>query len=256
MATARMASEAMASPNRSERQVTAADDVGQREHSEWERLDRQDWHLWLLAVLLMAVLGVSLLSFMFPASFWFGQELAVRAPGRAFVGFSVLLALALVYMLQRQATVRRLKRSLYRANAAIVEVERAASIQAFFSLPDVGQFRDLLAMEFLRVSRSHGHLATVLITVANASREELGRISNLLRDMLRHRESLFRIAETAFGMILPDMTPEDAAAFENVIRGRIRSLAQGLALSAETAVYPEQVNSLAEFDGLLRSVLG
>jgi len=256
MASAKIASETMLPPSRSECRVTAANEAQRKEQSEWEALDRQDWHLWLLAVLLMAVLGISLLSFMFPATFWFGQDLAVRAPGRAFVGFSVLLALALVYMLQRQGTVRRLKRSLYRAQAAIVEVERAASVQAFLSLPGVGQFRDLLAMEFLRVSRSHGHLATLLITVANASREDLGRISALLRDMLRHRESLFRIAEAAFGMILPDMTPENAVAFEGVIRSRAGSVASGLALSAEIAVYPEQVNSLAQFDGLLRSVLG
>ena len=61
--------------------------------TNWESLERQDWHLWILAVLLMFVLGVSLLSFMFPSVFWMGRETHLGAPERAFFGFCVLLAL-------------------------------------------------------------------------------------------------------------------------------------------------------------------
>ncbi len=83
-------------------------------------VERQDWHLWVQAKLLLFVLGVSLLSFMFPAAFWFEKELPVRGPQRAFLGFCFLLALVLVYMLQRQAAVRRLKRQLFEARLAAI----------------------------------------------------------------------------------------------------------------------------------------
>ena len=33
------------------------------EELSWEALERQDWHLWIPAILLVLVLGVSLLSF-------------------------------------------------------------------------------------------------------------------------------------------------------------------------------------------------
>ena len=96
----------------------------------WERLERLDWHLWMLAILLIFVLGISLLSFMFPSTFWFGEELPVQRPQRAFFGFCVLLALVLVYLLQRQATIRRLKRQLFRSQAETIAARREAAIRA------------------------------------------------------------------------------------------------------------------------------
>lgn len=78
----------------------------QREDLNWGTLERLDWHLWVLAILLIFVLGISLLSFMFPSAFWLGEQQPSSISQRAFVGFSVLLALVLVYLLQRQATVR------------------------------------------------------------------------------------------------------------------------------------------------------
>jgi hypothetical protein len=68
----------------------------QRKDMTWESVDRLDWHLWLLSILLIFVLGVSLLGFMFPTAFWFGQELPMESPQRAFIGFCVLFALVLV----------------------------------------------------------------------------------------------------------------------------------------------------------------
>ena len=41
-----------------------------RGDTSWETADRLDWHLWVLAILLIFVLGVSLLGFMFSAAFW------------------------------------------------------------------------------------------------------------------------------------------------------------------------------------------
>src|SRR5258706_12499690 len=99
-----------------------------------EHLDRQDWQLWTLAVLMLFVLGVSLLSFMFPAIFWNAQELAVRAPQRAFVGFCVLLSLALFYMLQRQAQVRNLRRQLFKPLTSAAEGEHRALCRVFSSV--------------------------------------------------------------------------------------------------------------------------
>src|SRR3990172_4672092 len=160
--------------------MTTWDSAGQE--SNWEMLERQDWHLWILAVLLMFVLGISLLSFMFPSVFWLGQQTEIGTPERAFFGFCVLLALTLVYMLQRQATIRGLKRSLYRAQAAASEAEQQARITAFTSLPQVGQFRDSLAMEYRRASHAGDSLALMLLALPQSAPEELGRLAHLLRE--------------------------------------------------------------------------
>lgn len=46
--------------------------VSKQESAEtsWASIDRRDWQLWLLSFLLIIVLGVGVLSFMFPVAFW------------------------------------------------------------------------------------------------------------------------------------------------------------------------------------------
>src|SRR5689334_16557752 len=79
----------------------------------WQSVDRQDWHLWILSTFLIFVLGVSLLGFMFPAAFWLDDNSQASLSQRAFFGFCALLGLVLVYLLQRQAAVRQLKKRLF-----------------------------------------------------------------------------------------------------------------------------------------------
>jgi GGDEF domain-containing protein len=221
----------------------------------WQAMERQDWHLWALAMLLMFVLGISLLTFMFPSVFWAREESAVQAPQRAFFGFCLLLALALVYMLQRQSTVRRLRRSLYEAQAAAAAAQQQANIRSFQALPEVGQFHDSLAMEYLRASRSQGHLAVLLLRAAEATPDDLGRISGLLRDILRPGEALFRVSADALGVILPRMGPEGAAAFGTLVQERVSALRAGLSAAVAVRTYPEEVATVAEFEKLLRGTL-
>jgi hypothetical protein len=222
--------------------------------TSWESLERQDWHLWILAMLLMFVLGLSLLSFMFPTIFWFGEELPVKAPQRAFVGFSVLLALVLVYMLQRQATVRRLKRRLYQAHLAVEAAQRMADVQTFLSLPRVGQFRDSLAMEYLRASHSSAPLATLMASVAGGTREDLGRISTLFRTMQRQGEALFRVGESTLAMTMPGMSAQAAFDFAALVRERLSEAAPGLEATVTASAYPEQVTSLAQLESAVRNL--
>lgn len=227
-------------------------DLATRQSPEmsWERLDRLDWHLWALAVLLIFVLGTSLLSFMFPSTFWFGEEADIQRPQRAFFGFCILLALVLVYLLQRQAIIRRLKRQLFQSQAESIKTRDEAAIQSFQTLPGMSQFRDSLAMEFLRASRSDSSLAVVLITVPSATRESLGYISNALRSLLRHGESLYRLSDTGIGIILPGMELNKAASFATQAEGFIR-LPKG-ELDITVTAYPDQARSLKELEQRLR----
>jgi GGDEF domain-containing protein len=219
--------------------------------TSWEALDRQDWHLWVLAILLMFILGVSLLSFMFPTAFWFREEVAVRAPQRAFLGFCVLLGLALVYMLQRQATVRRLRRQLFEARAAVVDAERKAAVQAFLNLPGMSQFRDAVAMEYRRASASSASLALVLLAVLHQSREQLGQVTNLLHLMLRRGETLFRVSDNTLGVVLPGMYLGDANAFAAQALEQISNQIAALKFNLTITAYPEEAEGLAELEGRL-----
>jgi GGDEF domain-containing protein len=218
-----------------------------------EHLDRQDWQLWTLAVLMLFVLGVSLLSFMFPAIFWNAQELAVRAPQRAFVGFCVLLSLALLYMLQRQAQVRSLRRQLFKALTLAAEGEQRALWRAFQSLPGMRQFRDSLAMEFRRASATEKPLAVVLLEVSQNEAEGMGPIAATLRQMLRRSESLFRLADTSVGMILPGSSLVEANALVVQAEQNVRLNRPDLKLNSRVTAFPDEAHSYYDLEEKLRT---
>jgi GGDEF domain-containing protein len=225
-----------------------------KQEASWESLEQQDWHLWILAVLLMFVLGVSLLSFMFPTVFWLRGRSDLGTPERAFFGFCVLLALTLVYMLQRQSAVRRLKRSLYFAEVAAREAEERTHLVSLTALPEIGQFRDSLAMEFRRASLAGDCLSVVLLDSGARSEGELGQLAQLVREMLRPHETLFRISSRRFGLILPMLNPNDVRSFADQISHRLRRALPGHEISSTVIVYPEQAATLTELEGRLRAV--
>ena len=218
----------------------------------WESVERLDWHLWVLAIFLIFVLGVSLLGFMFPAAFWFGQELPMETPQRAFFAFFVLLALVLVYLLQRQAKIRQLKRQLFEAQAAIAVAEREATAEAFLALPGTPQFRDALAMEFRRASHVNRPLAEVLFKAPNISLDALGHLVQHLRHMVRRGESLYRISDKAVAVILPGMQLADAASFAAEVEGRAGIAKTDLEVSV--TAFPDDASTLAELEARIRSV--
>ena len=217
----------------------------------WESVDRLDWHLWILTIFLLLILGISLLGFMFPTVFWFGKDLPLEAPQRAFFAFCVLLGLVLVYLMQRQSAVRRLKRKLYEAQVALRSAEQEASVQVFLALPERPQFRDALAMEFRRASASGGQLSVVVFHLVKDSRQELAILVSALRTLLRRGESMYRIGERGTAVILPSTPLATAASFAVQIEQFV-----GIAkddLQTRVTSYPEEVLSLKELEGMLTS---
>ena len=222
-----------------------ADDTKNNQY--WDSLERLDWHLWVLAILLIFVLGVGLLGFMFPSSFWSGAEQSSPTSQRAFFGFFVLLALVLVYLLQRQAAVRRLKRQLFEARAAAAAVEREAAVQAFRTLPGAVQFRDALAMEYRRASASGTSVSRVLLTTPDASGETLGHVVHLLHCILRRGESLYKISDKAVAIIFPGLHSSDVASLVAHVEMLSGIPKEDLELNLTT--YPDEVPSLTELEG-------
>ena len=216
----------------------------------WETLDYLDWQLWMLAVLLIGVLGVGVLSFMFPTAFLLKESSAIRAPERVFFGFCVLLALTLVYLLQKQAKLRQLKRELVEAQTALARAEQEADIQALQTLPSLDQFRDTLAMEYRRASTAGTHVAVVLFNAPSVPLEGLGRMTSLVRSMLRHGETLYRISDKAVGLILPGMKLSNGMSFAAHVEALSGFPKRDL--EVKITAYPDDVSTLTELEGKLR----
>lgn len=156
--------------------------------------------------------------------------------------------------MQRQSTVRQLKRQLFEAQGAITAVKREATIQAFRTLPGKDQFLDALAMDYRRAATSESHLAAGIFISPHASSEALGRMAYLLRSMLRRGESVYRISDRALGVILPEMRLSDVASLAAQVweLSGIPKDEQELNITA----YPDEADSLTELERRLRSGLG
>lgn len=248
MATAQMTSETIRFRSRPQPVVTQT--APRTANAEWAALERQDWHLWIVAAAMIFLLGVSLLSFMFPAVFWFGNELPLSEPQRAFFGFSVLLVLALVYMLQRQATIRKLRRRLVEAVSETESARQQAAIQTFLSLPGMQQFRDTLAMEYRRASTAGMQLGIVNFTLEKVDTQQRGHISEILRRMLRRSESMYRLGDKVLALILPGMPPNEAVALAARAEEEIGMQFPGVRVSSTIASYPSEADSLLRLESL------
>lgn len=223
-----------------------------QKHS-WEELERQDWRLWILAVGLLFILGASLLCFMFPPAFWFGGKLAENLQQRAFWGFSTLMGLVLVYLIQRQATIRSLKRQLFEAQSTITANERRTYQQVFLTLPGRDQMRDALAMEFRRAASGGKHVSLGLLRVWKASQEEMGHAVTLLRPLLCEEEILARISDTTLGIIFPEMEPAKATALLERAKNCVATQMQDAQINTTVVAYPQGAASLAELERPLRA---
>lgn len=226
--------------------------IGSKSSVSWRELDRMDWHLWVLTLLVLLVLGVGVLSFMFPATFWFREELLIDAPQRAFFGFCVLLSLALAYLIQRQTIIRGLRRQLFYALAAFYAAQRRAAAQVFLTLPNIEEFRDMLAMHFRRADTSHEPLGAALVRIEGASEVEMGHTACLLISMLRQGQTVFRISTNGLAVILPGkgLTETKATAAEAMM-----TLAKHVAnrdINVIATAYPEEANTLADFEARLK----
>ncbi|OFV99813.1 MAG: hypothetical protein A3F68_05040 [Acidobacteria bacterium RIFCSPLOWO2_12_FULL_54_10] len=223
-----------------------------QEMLNWDAVERLDWHLWTLSILLIFVLGISLLSFMFPSVFWVTSNSTLDSSQRAFIGFCTLMGLTLIYLFQRQSTVRKLKRQLYEARVAMATAERVAVADAFLNLPGSDQFHDTLAMEYRRASTLGAHLAGVLLTAPKSSSETIGSMTRRIRITLRQGEKMFRISDHSLGIILPKMKLAEVRSF----LWQIESSAEisNLEIETRSTVYPEEVSSLSEMEGCLRGM--
>jgi hypothetical protein len=219
---------------------------------KWQTLERQDWHLWILSIFLIFVLGISLLGFMFPAAFWVADISEASLSQRAFFGFCALFGLVLIYLLQRQAAVRQLKRELFEAQAALLNLEREAVAEAYRTLPDTAQFRDALAMEFRRASTTGSNLSGVVIKTANASVEQLGYLARQIRTALRQGESLYRISDNALGIILPRLKATEVRFFSGQIEAL--GISSKIDFDDEMATYPDEVSTLSDLESRLRGL--
>src|SRR5881396_2984184 len=135
------------------------------DHIEIDELDRRDRHLWLLAISMIVILGAGTALLMYPPVFGAPSDPSARMFQRIFVGFCALNSLFVVYLLERQVTIRRLRRRLIEEQRRNAELHAKASKDLIASLPNFAHFQDRLAMQFRRAVNSREPLSLLVVSL-------------------------------------------------------------------------------------------
>ena len=232
---------------------------------EIDKLDRRDWQLRLLAISMIVILGAGVAVLMYPSVFGAppGSSGGAQPLQRTFVAFCVLNFLFVVYVLDRQFAIRRLRRRLLEEQRRNAEFRARASSDLIRSLPNFAHFQDRLAMQFRRAANSHEPLSLLLVrlkpsdALAGAADVEMAygdAIKAIVRKM-RAEDSIYMLRPGVFGMLLPGLAPTDVGLVAARLGESLTDVAGAMSrFSFETEVvsYPEHVAAAHEMEDLAR----
>jgi GGDEF domain-containing protein len=221
-----------------------------------DNLERRELQLSIFVAVTVSVLAVGMVVLMYPLVFSH-QVPADRTTRIAFWGFCALCILLTVYLWDRHATIRRLRREMAEGRRQIAETRRQASVELLKTMPNFDSFQDRLPMEFRRTATTTQKLSIVVITIKfppehsspSETASALGDAAKVIARKMREQDSIYILAPACFGAVLPGV---DLSTAERVCA----RLTEGLADAAganhrfhcelKVVNYPEHASSATE----------
>lgn len=230
---------------------------------ELERLERRGMQLTILSAVFVLILASGLAAFMYPLVFVHpeGNKWTMRV---AFFGFCALTVLFLVYLFDRQRTFAQLKQHLLAELERNVALQVQANTDQLKSMPDLNHFWDRLTMEFRRARSMEKMLSLVLVKVKPAARSTENDTSGALSDAakalarrLRQTDSIYRLSDTLFGVVLPETDTLNAKRIAVRFQEELQSVRARYSCSFDLSAhnYPDHVKSEHELEDIVRSLL-
>jgi len=230
---------------------------------ELERLERRGLQLTILSAVFVLILASGLAAFMYPLVFVHpeGNKWTLRV---AFFGFCALTVLFLVYLFDRQRTFTQLKQHLLAELERNVALQIQANTDQLKSMPDLSHFWDRLTMEFRRARTMERMLSLVLVKTKLSPRAAehdknaaLSDAAKALARRLRQTDSIYRLSDTLFGVVLPETDTINAkriaVRFQEELQGVRAHYGATFELSAHN--YPDHVKSEHELEDIVKSLL-
>jgi GGDEF domain-containing protein len=222
-------------------------------------LERRELHLSLFACLAIVVLAGGIALLMYPAAFLSVDSPPARLPQSAFFGFCALSLLLVIYIVDRQITIHRLRTQMALDRQRSSEALRQASADLLSTMPNYNTFEDRLTMEFRRAVAAELKLSVLVISIklhADFSdpalgMSALGDAAKAISRKLREQDSVFVLRPCFFGVILPGL---DQAAVKR-LSGRIAEslpdaagASERFSFKIESISYPEQTSSAHDLE--------
>lgn len=207
---------------------------GIAEQVEFTRLERRDWELWSIALLLLTVFAAGFFVYLLAEK----TEQQVLSPGSGrflwllLMGMVVLVVLLNVYLIDRKRSLAQLRRR-YLLQAELLEQEREQATRD--PLTQVYNRRLLEVMvpkEARRCERLGRSMSFLVVDITDLKEvnQRLGHfqgdlvlqgVASVLQNTLRTTDSVFRFGGDEFLVVLPETPAEGAAMVEDRVRQRV-----------------------------------
>jgi GGDEF domain-containing protein len=222
-------------------------------------LERREMHLILLACSAIIVLAAGLALFMYPVVFSETAVTYARTMAIAFIGFCVLSVLLAVYLVDRQATIKRLRLQIGEERRRSSEALKQASADLLGTLANFTSFQDQLLMEYRRAAAGKQNLSILVIsTKVHQAFSESGLTMSVLGDAakaisrkLREEDSIYILTQGHFGVILPGVNTTAAQRVSARLSEGLTDAAginNRFSFQVNAISYPEQTSSAHDLE--------
>jgi GGDEF domain-containing protein len=233
------------------------------DRQELDRLERRGLQLTILSAVFVVVLAGGLAAFMYPLVFVHpeGNKWTLRV---AFCGFCVLTLLFLSYLFERQREFAKLKQRLLEELERNVSLQIQASADLLNSMPDQNHFWDRLTMEFRRAMTLEKTLSLVLVkaqpgptATVNDQKAALSGAAKSMTRRLRPTDSIYRLADDLFGVVLPETDTLNAKRIALRLQEEMQGVRAryGSIFELTAHNYPDHVKSSHELEDIVKSML-
>lgn len=185
---------------------------------ESQIVERAEFHLTVFSIAIIAIFASAIAVLMYPTILNHPVLFGARTVRVFFIGFCVLCALLVGYLVERQAVVRRLRREIIEGQVRYSNLQRQAGRDMLATLAGLNHFQGRLVMEYKRALNCGNSLTVMVVLVSPvADLPDEGGVTGAVCDAvkaitrkLRREDSLYHFSSGAFGTIMPGITAKEA----------------------------------------------
>lgn len=227
-----------------------------------EELERRDWGLAILSIIVISILAFGLMLIRFPSVFGHEKGMSAATQQDYFFGFFAIVLLFNVFLIQRQTALRKLRRELLQEQSRNIALHLQAGQELLSGLPRLEAFEDALAMEFRRSSAAGTPLSVMKIHIKpsahlverNVQGAAHADSAKAILARLRKQGSIFSCADGVFAAVLPGMSREDSQAFKEQLEetlAAVSGVTDRFQHEILSATYPQDAASMHELKTLV-----
>ena len=229
-------------------------------------LDRRNWQLWVLAIVMILVLAGGLALHMYTLATGSGMALSRREMQQGIIGFCALAMLFVGYLIDRQVVIAHLRKELNEERKHNLELRARGNKELLQTLFGPGQFCDRLALELQRAVNSKLPLSGLTISLEvspNLSDGEeiysaFGEAVKAMMGRLRGEDSIYQFTSGVFGILLPGTSSDVARSVAvRVADGLNEAMGISKRYSFDILItnFPDHVKTALEMEKLMRAPL-